>query len=227
MLVTELKPQGNLCQFLQKYFSTLKWNEDKLKLLAEISSGLKIIHQVGLVHHDFHTGNILIGDYDKACLADLGLSRPADNKQSESGIFGVLPFVDPVVLRGHAYTTASDIYSFGMIMWVLTSGENPFTDREYDCTLTISLCNGERPPIIKGTPECYVNLMKRCWDSDPLKRPSAVELDKIFRDWYFGKFFEQFTRADKNNNESFIHNKVIKESQSIHSKFISYKSIEE
>ncbi|RGB32587.1 kinase-like domain-containing protein [Rhizophagus diaphanus] len=98
----------------------------------------------------------------------------------------------PEVLRGKSYTPASDIYSFSMIMWEFTSGVPPFNNRAHDIQLTLSICkDGERPEIIENTPQCYVDLMKKCWNEDPLKRPSSKEVFKlvekvIFRSYHYG-----------------------------------------
>ncbi|POG82979.1 kinase-like domain-containing protein [Rhizophagus irregularis DAOM 181602=DAOM 197198] len=83
-------------------------------------------------------------------------------------------FIDDEILRGRSYTSASDIFSFSMIMWELTSGVPPFNNRAHDIQLSLSICKGERPEIIENTPQCYVDLMKKCWNEDPLKRPSTV-----------------------------------------------------
>src|SRR5687767_1990921 len=98
-------------------------------------------------------------------------------------IYGVLPFVAPEVLRGKPYTLASDIYSFSMIMWEFTSGIPPFNDRAHDFQLGLSICKGKRPEIVKYTPQCYGDLMKKCWDKDPSKRPNASEIQNIIEDW--------------------------------------------
>jgi serine/threonine protein kinase len=225
MIVMDLVENGNLYQYLQKNFSTLKWNEDKLRLLVEISSGLKVIHEVDLVHHDFHTGNILVGKDGTAYLADLGLSRPANIKSSKSDAFGVLPFVAPEVLRGNSYTKASDVYSFGMIMWVISSGQNPFSCYEFNSELALRIVTEcERPPIIKGVPKAYADLMVRCWDADPLKRPSAADLEKIFRKWYFGgEFYNEFAQADKLNVNDIIN--IIQQESQLISSYKSQKSL--
>ncbi|RGB40688.1 kinase-like domain-containing protein [Rhizophagus diaphanus] len=89
----------------------------------------------------------------------------------------------PEVLRGKPYTPASDIYSFSMIMWEFTSGVTPFKNRAHDLQLSLSICKGERPEIIENTPQCYMDLMKKCWDEDPLKRPSSKEVKIIFERW--------------------------------------------
>jgi len=102
----------------------------------------------------------------------------------KNDIYGVLPFVAPEVLRGKSYTLASDIYSFSMIMWEFTSGIPPFDDRAHDLHLALSICKGERPEIIKNTPQCYIDLMEKCWNEDPLKRPNALDIKNTIKNWY-------------------------------------------
>ena len=98
-------------------------------------------------------------------------------------IYGVLPFVAPEVLRGRPYTLASDIYSFSMIMWEFTSGIPPFDDKAHDFQLSYNICKGKRPEIIENTPQCYIDLMQKCWDKNLLKRPNSFEIKKIIKDW--------------------------------------------
>ena len=157
----------------------------KLFKLYKISTGLDGIHQKDLIHCDFHDGNILNFDKKESYISDLGLCRSANYFQSfkKDDIYGVIPFMAPEVLRGKPYTKASDIYSFSMIMWEFTSGAPPFNDKAHDLQLCLSICKGERPKIIENTPQCYANLMKKCWDEDPLKRPSASEILNIIKKW--------------------------------------------
>ena len=162
-----------------------------LYILRSIILGLQSIHESNLIHCDLHDGNILcgVGEYVEY-ISDFGLCKPIDyfkNKANNTNndIYGVLPYVAPEVLRGQPYTPASDIYSFAMIMWELTSRIPPFNDRAHDLQLGLEICReGKRPEIIVGTPKCYVNLMKKCWDLDPLKRPKASEVKIIINDWW-------------------------------------------
>ena len=71
-----------------------------------------------------------------------------------------------------------------MIMWEFTSGIPPFNNRAHDLQLSLSICKGKRPEIIENTPQCYVNLMKKCWNEDPLKRLSTSEVNGIIKNWY-------------------------------------------
>ncbi|CAB5199805.1 unnamed protein product [Rhizophagus irregularis] len=68
-------------------------------------------------------------------------------------------------------------------MWELTSGIPPFNNRAHDIELALSICESERPEIIENTPQYYVDLMKKCWNEDPLKRPSSKEVLKFIEKW--------------------------------------------
>ncbi len=71
--------------------------------------------------------------------------------QLPTDIYDVLPFVAPEILRGKPYITASNIYSFSMVMWEFISGIPPFDNKEHNIYLALSICNGECPKIIENT----------------------------------------------------------------------------
>ena len=145
---------------------------------------LEGIHKLNLVHGDFHNGNMLCDNNSVNCyISDLGLCRPANQPNTKNDIYGVLPYIAPEVLRGKPCTKAADIYSFGIIMWEMTSGVSAYHNIPHDLNLSLNVCRGIRPEIIEGTMPEYVELMKRCWDNDPEKRPTANELKLIFSKW--------------------------------------------
>ncbi|GES75243.1 kinase-like domain-containing protein [Rhizophagus clarus] len=174
-------------------------------MLYQIISGLEKIHEQNLIHCDFHDGAILFHEdekdednKDKVFIGDFGLCKTA-NFLKEKFICGVMAFMAPEVLNFKSFTLASDIYSFSMIMWEFTSGVPPFNDRAHDFELKISICKGERPEIIENTPQCYVDLMKKSWDKDPLKRPSASEVSNIIANWIFLPYNGQISEELKSN----------------------------
>jgi hypothetical protein len=69
-----------------------------------------------------------------------------------------------------------------MIMWELVSKKPPFSDYCHDIGLTFAVLDGQRPEVVKEMPRFYANIMKQCWNSDPLKRPDASRLPKIFEE---------------------------------------------
>jgi serine/threonine protein kinase len=181
MVVMQYANKGNLRGNLTKII-TNSWKQ-KLHMLYRIISGLNEIHNQNLIHCDFHDGNILNHADDRIYISDLGLCQPVKSFLKQHDIYGVIPFMAPEVLRGKPYTPASDIYSFSMIMWEFTSGVSPFNDRAHDLQLSLSICKGERPEIIENTPQCYVDLMKKCWNQDPLKRPTSGKILNIIKKW--------------------------------------------
>ncbi|CAB4431909.1 unnamed protein product [Rhizophagus irregularis] len=181
MVVMDYANKGNLRGNLTRIIKS-NWNQ-KLYMLYGIISGLNDIHNQDLIHCDFHDGNILNHNESKIYISDLGLCKPVKSFLKKYDICGVIPFMAPEVLRGKSYTPASDIYSFSMIMWEFTSGVPPYNNRAHDFQLSLSICKGERPEIIENTPQCYVDLMKKCWNEDSSKRPSSKEVFDIIWKW--------------------------------------------
>ena len=185
MMVLEYAKDGSLRNYLNKIFSILNW-KDKFQYLYYIAFGLEIIHENELTHRDLHIGNVLIST-TTAVITDMGLCKPADYKASESAknkIYGVLPYIAPEILRGQNYTKASDIYSFGIIMYEIISELPPYHDVSHDENLAIKICQGLRPRFNIKVPQLIVHLIKRCLDANPLDLPTANEIYKILREWY-------------------------------------------
>ena len=204
-MVMQYIKDGNLRQYLQVNYKRLDF-KDRLDQLHNIARGLKSIHSKGLVHRDFHAGNIL--NEDAYCsITDLGLCKPA-NETSESEIYGVLPYVAPEVLNGKQYTSATDIYSFAMIMYEIFTGLPPYHDIAHEEALAVWICQGVRPKFKIKIPQLLEDLIKRCWDADPTQRPTAEELKKILGDWWdeiyrkksteFYQQYEKVTEFNKN-----------------------------
>src|SRR5271154_3735659 len=173
-MIMEFASNGSLYKCLN---NSIDW-DNRINILLDISVGLDHLHNSNLIHQDFHPGNLVLNRYESLLITDLGLCKPA-NQSSQSDIHGVMPYVAPEVLIKKPYTKAADIYSFGMIMYFVATGKQPFANCAHDQYLILSICNGNRPKINKSeAPKCYIDLMKRCWDSDPKNRPNANEIKK-------------------------------------------------
>ncbi|KAG9306940.1 hypothetical protein G9A89_004039 [Geosiphon pyriformis] len=224
---------GDLRKYLRKNFHSTSWDV-KLEIARAIAYGLKEMHSVGMIHRDLHSGNILQYDQSESsttAIGDLGLCQTtnkeiinsgtktaittADNETLNSktrtggnkGIFGVIPYIPPEVLRGEEFTTAGDIYSFAMILWELATGMPPFHDFSHDQNLIIAILNGQRPNITSLLiPSCIAELIEKCWDINPSNRPTAEEVEKKLnklQDLYLKPFgiesseFLQFKESEK------------------------------
>ena len=98
-------------------------------------------------------------------------------------VYGVLPYVAPEVLNGKPYTIASDIYSFGVLMSVISTGQQPFYNIANDRNLAFKICEGVRPGFSMNTPKFYIELAYKCMDANPDKRPTAEKLGEIIEFW--------------------------------------------
>ncbi|UZO14552.1 uncharacterized protein OCT59_006008 [Rhizophagus irregularis] len=213
ILVMQYAPGGDLHNYLQSNFTKITWNKQKLTILWQISEGLETIHKVDYIHRDFHSGNILFDSYYNSPeyikfierhewkIGDLGLSQPANNTSNDE-IYGVIPYIAPEIFKGSSFSKESDVYCMGMIMWELTTGCKPFANVEHDINLIFKILDGGRPEITEDTPECYANLMKSCWDSDPKKRPSIKKIRSTLGSWSFRKKHnEVFNQAELKRKE--------------------------
>ncbi|PKY54640.1 hypothetical protein RhiirA4_473568 [Rhizophagus irregularis] len=201
MLIMEYANGGDLHKYLQKKFVDITWNK-KLHILWKISEGLNAIHKKNFIHRDFHSGNILSSSYQSWLICDLGLSQPSNSTLSNNEIYGVIPYIAPEIFKGSEFSKESDIYSMGMIMWELTTGCKPFANIDHDVNLIYNIIYGKQPEITNDTPECFANLMKRCWNPDPSKRPLISEITESFSNWYYkDNSVEQFKQAESKRLE--------------------------
>ncbi|CAG8765034.1 45361_t:CDS:2, partial [Gigaspora margarita] len=173
MFVMRYAPQGDLRRFLQKNFDKLTL-ENKLTIAQSICIELQNIHAKGWVHGDLHGGNILLLNEEDAFISDFGLCRPTNETHMlEKKIYGVIPNIAPEILRFQSpYSQAGDIYSLGIILWELVCGIPAFSNRAHCVNLITDICNGLRPKTCHFAPPIYNDLLKKCWNQNPSKRPS-------------------------------------------------------
>jgi serine/threonine protein kinase len=227
-MVLDYAEGGNLYNWVNKHYNKFDWPYN-IMTLSNIIRGLARVHdERQMVHRDLHTGNILsmrtsLSNYNPMYISDMGLCGKVDDTD-EKNIYGVMPYVAPEVLRGKPYTQAADIYSFGMIMYFVATGRQPFSNCAHDEILVLDICKGIRPEINdqEVVPKCYMDLMKRCLDLNPDNRPKATEIVKLielFRGSYepesnflYGRKKEQlhydiekqFKKADEYKETNFL-----------------------
>ncbi|RHZ80045.1 hypothetical protein Glove_139g189 [Diversispora epigaea] len=165
----------------------------KLKYLRNLTIIFTEIHDLNIVHQDFHPGNVLSYNfnYEYLYVTDFGLSKliekNVENPQ-KGNVFGVLPYIAPEVLGGKEYTKAADVYSFAIIAYEMITGFRPYPDVPHDEELALKICNGLRPKIPFHTPKLITQVIMRCWDARIAHRPTfeglCHELSKYCSDCF-------------------------------------------
>ncbi|PKB95018.1 hypothetical protein RhiirA5_437537 [Rhizophagus irregularis] len=90
------------------------------------------------------------------------------------------------------YSSSSKLITFD------SNSSIPFANVEHDTDLIYEIIDGKRPEITNETPEDFANLIKKCWNSDPKKRPSAKKLCESLNLWAnMGKDANQFNQAEE------------------------------
>ena len=133
---------------------------------------------------DLHPGNVLLS-YPYCYVRDLGLCISESGSSDIKEIMGVMPYVAPELFKDGAYSKASDVYSFGILMWEISSEKKPFHEFIHDQLLALRIFNGLRPTITEDTPQFYRDLMQKCWHSDPTQRPTAKEISELTDMWRY------------------------------------------
>ncbi|KAG6946057.1 hypothetical protein JG688_00016235 [Phytophthora aleatoria] len=106
------------------------WASHKAKIARDISCGLQYLHSLKpiVVHRDLKSKNVLIGDNYEAKLSDFGVSRTRRGDETMTSGVGTAYWTAPEVLAGHKYSEKADIYSLGVVLAELDTGELPFYD---------------------------------------------------------------------------------------------------
>ncbi|XP_057802199.1 probable receptor-like protein kinase At5g38990 [Salvia miltiorrhiza] len=126
-LVYEYCPHGNLAQHLLRKDAVLTW-EDRVRILRDCALALKYLHNHMsgcIVHRDIKLTNILLTHDMQAKLSDFGLARMIGMEESKvfTDVRGTIGYMDPEYMSNAKLTSASDIYSFGIVILQLLSGQ--------------------------------------------------------------------------------------------------------
>ncbi|XP_042370467.1 tyrosine-protein kinase receptor Tie-1 isoform X3 [Plectropomus leopardus] len=215
-IAIEYAPYGNLLDFLRKSrvletdpafakehgtASTLT-SQQLLQFAVDVATGMHYLSDKQFIHRDLAARNVLVGDSLVAKIADFGLSRGEEVYVKKT--MGRLPVRWMAIesLNYSVYTTKSDVWSFGVLLWEIVSlGGTPY------CGMTCAelyekLPQGYRMEKPKNCDDEVYELMKQCWRDRPYERPPfsqiSVQLNRMqeARKAYVNMaLFENFTYA--------------------------------
>jgi len=176
-----------------------------IEIGKQIAQALAAAHQAGLIHRDIKPENILVRKDGYVKLVDFGLARhvasePAgrlalqrakyEGKDSHpgdtgaAGLAGTLRYMSPEQARGEAISPASDIFSFGLVLYEIATGQHAFASESPIGTIEAILTHTAAPPSSHNAaiPPELDRLVLRMLAKDAAARPSAEQIVEILAD---------------------------------------------
>ncbi|XP_007958127.1 leucine-rich repeat serine/threonine-protein kinase 1 [Orycteropus afer afer] len=164
------------------------------KIAYQIASGLAYLHKKNIIFCDLKSDNILVWSLDvkehiNIKLSDYGISRQSFH-EGALGVEGTPGYQAPEVRPRIVYDEKVDMFSYGMVLYELLSGQRPALG-QHQLQIAKKLSKGVRPVL--GQPEevQYYRLqvlMMECWDTKPEKRPLALSVVSQMKDPTFAAF---------------------------------------
>ncbi|XP_037751188.1 mitogen-activated protein kinase kinase kinase 21 isoform X4 [Chelonia mydas] len=157
---------------------------------VQIARGMLYLHEeaiVPILHRDLKSSNILLLqkiEHDDMCnktlkITDFGLAREW-HRTTKMSAAGTYAWMAPEVIKSSVFSKGSDIWSYGVLLWELLTGEVPYRGIDGLAVAYGVAVNKLTLPIPSTCPEPFAKLMKECWEQDPHIRPSfALILEQL------------------------------------------------
>jgi serine/threonine protein kinase len=146
--------------------------EDARRIGAEVCKGLELAHQKKVIHRDMKPGNVLLGKDGSVKIADFGIARLCRDSMSRltsQQDSGTLLYMAPEQLDGES-GEASDIYSFGVMLYEMLAGDPPFLSGEITAQIRY-----KAPKEIAGLSPAMSRIVMKCLEKKPENRFASVK----------------------------------------------------
>jgi calcium-dependent protein kinase len=206
-IITELCQGGELFQRIvdNGYFS----EEHAAYIMYQLLASVFYCHNLNIIHRDLKPENILIESEENGFLnikvIDFGTAKIFDKNKSEKKVIGSAYYIAPEVFQ-QKYNEKCDVWSCGVIMYILLCGKPPFYGDDDEIVKKISIGTYDiRSDIWTKISSSAIELIKKMLDMNPMSRISA---QKALNDKWFKKFKirEKFTNISTNKMKEIMEN---------------------
>ncbi|XP_051919529.1 tyrosine-protein kinase Fes/Fps isoform X2 [Hippocampus zosterae] len=177
-IVMELVKGGDFLSFLRLDGSSLS-HKMLIRMTENVAAGMEYLERRKCIHRDLAARNCLVTEQRVVKISDFGMSRQQDDGvYSAVGSLRQIPikWTAPEALNYGRYTTESDVWSFGVLLWeVFSMGMIPYTSMSNQQARE-QVEKGYRMPAPHDCPPEVSTLMSSCWQHEPKNRPSFQTL---------------------------------------------------
>ena len=151
-----------------------------LELGLQVGRALAFAHGQGLIHRDVKPQNVLLNDEGRAKVTDFGIARSLDGVgHTETGtVLGTSHYIAPEQARGEQIDAQTDIYSFGVVLYELLTGELPYPGDNF-LTVAMKHVNDPSPSVLDRRPDTplrLASLIESCMAKAPADRPASMDV---------------------------------------------------
>ncbi|MCA9734362.1 protein kinase, partial [candidate division KSB1 bacterium] len=150
-----------------------------LDYATQIAEGLKAAHAKGITHRDIKSSNIMLTESGQVKIMDFGLAKIGGGAQltKEQSTLGTAPYMSPEQTRGEPVDHRTDIWSFGVVLYEMLTGQLPFRG-EYEQAVIYSILNEDPDDVsllLHDIPLKVRNVLNKCLEKDPANRFQAMD----------------------------------------------------
>ena len=160
----------------------------RVHMAQQAAKGIEHLHSLGIIHSDIRCSNLLM-EFDsgniteiRIVVTDYSLHSLRDEMKNDKS----LQYMAPEVIEDpYNISSKSDIYSLGITIWEIMTGEDPFSEEDPIDAAIHALISGRRPELYDDCiPHGIRCLMEKCWNGDKLERPNALYVVNQLFEWH-------------------------------------------
>lgn len=147
-------------------------------ILIGTAAGMNYLNSKSIMHRDLKPDNILLDEFNRPIITDFGLAKHYLGGLDQTPNIGTPTHEAPEVIEAKNYNCKVDVYSFGVLMYEVVSGFEPY-NKVPSFKLLNDVAKGFRPKLDVPMKESFRNLIRSCLEQNPEKRPEFNDIVKL------------------------------------------------